>query len=123
MKQTNEQMRALFDAWAKTKEYPPNGTRSEQCFEAGYQAALASMPRFTEWQPIETAPKDGTVILLATSKVDDGHMQTAYWDECDGIAEGKTAWAWHHTDAGLYWHKDMFTHWMPLPAAPHLRKE
>lgn len=62
-----------------------------------------------EWQPIETAPKDGTDILL-----------------CDVRAQNIIMVAgWHYDDGGFPWHtqdgqynKDAFTHWMPLPAAP-----
>lgn len=52
------------------------------------------------WQPIETAPKDGGIILV--------------WD--DGVA---LAW-WHEQG---YWTEDEGmisrpTHWMPLPKPP-----
>ena len=58
----------------------------------------------TAWQPIETAPKDGELVLV--------------WDEC----RNSCAIA-HHYDCGWlegfheYW---IFkpTHWMPLPSAP-----
>ena len=63
-----------------------------------------------DWQPIETAPKDGTVVLLAGCR----KPVAAAWleDEID------------------YWHVDdnkrgpfalrgpAPTHWMPIPAAP-----
>ena len=63
-----------------------------------------------EWQPIETAPKDGTPVLLAGCR----KIVVAAWleDEID----------WWHVDDNK---RGPFalrgpapTHWMPLPAAP-----
>ena len=65
------------------------------------------------WQPIETAPKDGTTILLVMRT---GKMITGWWASSvelfifvlgpdDGNSFGIMA-----EDA---------THWMPLPEAPH----
>lgn len=64
--------------------------------------------RAPQWQPIETAPKDGTHLLL----FGDGDMVVAYfnvgygtWDDGD-----------HHDDIqGL-------THWQQLPAAPEVSR-
>lgn len=61
------------------------------------------------WQPIETAPKDGTEILLYVGIMKHDYA-VAHWNE-------------------RYWqmgvHQDRFysefgqpTHWMPLPEAP-----
>lgn len=72
-------------------------------------------PSVPEWQPIETAPKDGTVVLLAGCR----KPVAAAWleDEID------------------YWHVDDNkrgpfalrgpgpTHWMPLPKPPAARSE
>jgi len=70
----------------------------------------ASPPPATpqEWQPIETAPKDGTSFLAASpaSSVFLGH-----W--ANGLVDG-ASW----TDDGGYESRHA-THWMPLPAAPH----
>lgn len=66
-----------------------------------------------EWQPIETAPKDGTVILLAEPNHDgsfciatgrwvEPYIKPPYWG--DGL-----------TDDLLM---DGPTHWSPLPEAP-----
>ena len=58
------------------------------------------------WQPIETAPRDGTKVLLWCDKdhtvavgwtVDDGEF--AYWD-----SNSVDGWS--------------YTHWMPLPDPP-----
>ena len=72
----------------------------------------------TEWQPIETAPKDGTEILLwgpycerpSPAKWYDGKW-CAYWDGFRVIeSEGDFG-----TD---YREFDVPTHWMPLPDPP-----
>lgn len=66
----------------------------------------------SKWQPIETAPRDGTIVLLANSAswVGTGYyhfednrgwfMAGTHWtDYCDGSITGTT-------------------HWMPLPKPP-----
>lgn len=82
-------------------------------------AALPMLVR-AEWQPIETAPKDGTRILIAggtyyydASEMPDQEFtsaDTAYWRNggwCGGYGSEYN---------GEYWHKP--THWQPLPAPP-----
>lgn len=62
------------------------------------------------WQPIETAPKDGTPILIAQENV--GAIRWAVWSEGffrDGIIE-----------AGGRMSLPRPTHWMPLPEPPQL---
>jgi hypothetical protein len=54
-----------------------------------------------EWQPIETAPKDGTVIIVYAPDF----FQTAAW--------AGNGW----TNAANSWLGDV-THWMPLPEPP-----
>jgi ADP-ribosylglycohydrolase len=66
-----------------------------------------------DWQPIETVPKDGTEILLTNARVQDW-THVAYWDD-----ERDSLWAWARADASTFWHRDMFTHWMPLPEPPN----
>ena len=59
-----------------------------------------------EWQPIETAPKDGTAILA--------------WDgiciECIKFRGGLWVTTWEHDEE--YSELGGPTHWMPLPAPP-----
>lgn len=67
-----------------------------------------------KWQPIETAPKDGTRILV----INDRGIFVASWSE-----EGPDNCLddfWHVTN-GKYWMdlRGMLpTHWMPLPSGP-----
>ena len=76
----------------------------------------------SEWQLIETAPKDGTMILLASGR----HVFPGWWDEsytsfpwiivdmahrcvCEG---GSIAALANAADEGFP------THWQPLPTPP-----
>lgn len=86
----------------------------------------------SEWQPIETAPKDGTVIdLWVCYSTGEGFRATdAYWceqgfdygpDRCDG----KPGWAAAHMGwdgaegyADNPADGDVATHWMPIPQPP-----
>jgi hypothetical protein len=70
-----------------------------------------------EWKPIETAPKDGTRVLLFFDK-----------HNCRGMRESEVVLGfWHQPGNPL--HKRFWTgwgasrvtatHWMPLPEAPN----
>ena len=74
----------------------------------------------SEWQPIETAPKDGTVILgiYVNGKYDPDYSIICWGGRtwvgmCDGYesieAQGDT-----YTE----YHTPFCTHWMPLPDPP-----
>lgn len=73
-----------------------------------------------EWQPIETAPKDGDNVLLF-GRIDPRHpfegirwqkmtVFSGYWDRIDG------AWC----PSGATWAGPFMevTHWKPLPSPP-----
>jgi hypothetical protein len=64
----------------------------------------------TEWQPIDTAPKDGTVIIVYGYKNDRPNVQTHYYQTAAWVGNG-----W--TNASNSWLKDV-THWIALPAPP-----
>ena len=67
-----------------------------------------------EWQPIETAPKDGTPLLLASrSDVGPNYTAVGVWD-CDSAEEGGQCWRDRIFDADQL----APTHWMPLPDPP-----
>ena len=75
------------------------GEVNEQSPIAGRLKLIAEANR---WQPIETAPKDGTVVLLA-------HPKGRIADGCHHPRYG--AWSWPYVMSEP-------THWAPLPAAP-----
>lgn len=72
-----------------------------------------------EWQPIETAPKDGTPILLSCVRDRTGKrcVALAWWDG------GMWADAMYWSDADQQFSIPLFvsntTHWMPLPTPPN----
>lgn len=58
------------------------------------------------WQPIETAPRDGTIILA----YDGCSVQSITWREDRWVTD------WDHDPT--YEDGGSPTHWMPLPEAP-----
>jgi hypothetical protein len=73
------------------------------------------------WQPIETAPRDGTWILLAGGTIDCG------WDSEQRphcvvgqflAAAQPQCWQFAWYDSGYYGEYDRPTHWMSLPEPP-----
>lgn len=62
-----------------------------------------------EWQPIESAPKDGTSIIIYPH-TDGGDVGIASWINS---VLGDTAGSWR-SDYDREWP----THWMPLPLPP-----
>lgn len=67
-----------------------------------------------EWQPIETAPKDGTDVLLFRLGMCGNPLppMVAGW-----FHNGEDG-GWCSEDFIDEWLRGTFTHWMPLPAPP-----
>jgi hypothetical protein len=82
------------------------------------------------WQPIETAPKDGTVVLLCRDKrVTAGHWEPERWptaaehhsttgEYLGQFETGECVEAWWYSEDGGFCNKSPPTHWMPFPPAP-----
>lgn len=64
-----------------------------------------------QWQPIETAPKDGEELLLCCRYVVDGEDHSVFWVDLwyDG---------WWLRYPKIVFTPAQPTHWMPLPPAP-----
>ena len=74
----------------------------QRCYMLGVAAA-------SQWRPIETAPKDGTVILAFRALPCGPEMSSVAWKHKEH-AFGNSGW--HYPE----WNGP--THWMPLPSAP-----
>lgn len=74
----------------------------------------------SEWQPIETAPKDGTLILLfRPTALPWGKVAPGKWNSQADHKRPSPFWDMWLRIGGTYesraWEP---THWMPLPAPP-----
>lgn len=66
-----------------------------------------------EWQPIETAPKDGSPMML-------WHVNwkcpiSCVWDRVNGV---NNDFPWREITCSNRWPMQSFTHWMPLIDPP-----
>lgn len=71
--------------------------------------------KMAEWQPIETAPKDGTVIMA-------WHIAhkcpvPVLWKDGGFPYKGERL-SWIERTYTTAWPERAFSHWMPLPEAP-----
>ena len=83
----------------------------------------------SEWQPIETAPKDGAAVLLylpdaytmcgLTDGIIIGHWSAADLP-ADAPEHSDDAW-FHVSQTGGFYCDIEPTHWMPLPEPPEER--
>lgn len=72
-----------------------------------------------EWQPIETAPKDGTWVLVYGDGTDDEaeDRKVAVAQYVNYFDDFRWQFAWY--DGGYYGRFKNPTHWAPLPEAPN----
>lgn len=70
--------------------------------------AAALRAPVSAWQPMETAPKDGGMILGVNA---DGHVDQFWWQR-NGAMVGREGW---RNVRGSYYD---LTHWQPLPSPP-----
>ena len=73
------------------------------------------------WRPIETAPKDGTRVLICHGHAP-RNIYVAWWLDEAQFGDDKTGPGWQIFDCGMdVWYAvatDDPTHWMPLPDPP-----
>lgn len=87
----------------------PTSDRNDELFDL-ICSALARRPGWAEWQPIETAPKDGRSILLCWEcGMYVGSWRVGYEHEPQSHRQ-----AWRTVDGS--WADP--THWMPKPTPP-----
>lgn len=80
----------------------------------------------SEWQPIETAPKDGTTLLLAINR----EVVVSQWDAEPFCSHDNPYWldmsgccptyeCFRTYDEEEFPEGEVITHWMPLPEPPN----
>lgn len=128
-KQTEE--RAAFEALALVRqalagddEALANALGQSWVERAQQLVALSSAPaQEPMWRPIETAPKDGTLLLLWEEHEDEPFI--GFWYE--HRARWVASTTHYDTDGNAcvidrVWSEGV-AHWMPLPTAPGITKE
>lgn len=72
----------------------------------------------TGWRDIESAPRDGSEILVFEATPTGPFMRVGYWEEHgEDIDTGRPSSGWSEADDGYVGFINP-THWMPLPAPP-----
>jgi hypothetical protein len=71
-----------------------------------------------DWQPISTAPRDGTAILGYGIEVLRGAFAEAWAIRVISLQSGRHRYVWRVLGSEMWLSP---THWMPLPAAPRER--
>lgn len=87
-------------------------------YQMDIAAELAELKAAQEWQPIETAPKDGTIVLLHIPNMPAVSCTQAFYGStfCPiEQVEQEEHWRNASTDHQVY---RTATHWRPLPSAP-----
>ena len=70
--------------------------------------------KMSEWLPIETAPRDGTWILVYVKEVSDDILHTIMkYDDMNGWID----------DHQIQWPENKISYWMPLPEKPKKKHE
>lgn len=97
--------------------YPDFGTwKSARAIDAQRIAELEAQVTVMQWRPIETAPKDGTMILVCNEGENLYSPTSAVWASYHPNAEGKKCWR----TSRICGDKLNPTHWMPLSTMPML---
>lgn len=108
----NLQSQAAATGWRSDYQIGLDEGRAENAIDIiKLEAQLADAQQVNQWQPIETAPKDGQLIFL--------------WNPKEPAVSKFGKWARHLETSHFCWtspknisYSNLPTHWMPLPAAP-----
>ena len=103
-----DKLRAIYDRWV----VGDGGSNTYLDFPA-FVRAVEDVLEDAGWQPIETAPKDGTRIHLGYSHMK-GMDVIAHWDGDDWALSG------HGNYATRLHGRSNPDAWMPLPPAPEV---
>ncbi len=123
MKELKQKVSQLESIIADCRDAAGFGTDNDPMNVSGW-AALASpeeVPAFIkdqfdrlrnerQWQPMETAPKDGTVIVVGHARQSNFPVKIVFFNKIHKY--------WSHYGSAELGLERNATHWMPLPEAP-----
>ena len=92
----------------------PQGPEAAETVQTTNDQAVDPAATCSAWLPIETAPKDKTMILLASSRVEIGN-----WDDDKYARKPKPYWNRYSAFGKTSERENNPTHWMPLPSLPN----
>jgi hypothetical protein len=125
---SNETNRSEFEEWAKsntsigldldTEAYQNAKHYCDNSTYAAWEAWQAARER--QWLPIESAPKNGRVILTW----DGVNMSLCNWANCSEVweQEERMGWSSGYDCSTMSHDKEYPTHWIPLPNPPTSEK-
>ena len=103
-------------------------------FVTDLRQEFAELKKQNEWQPIDTAPKDGAIILvLYKNELKKNRIVRASWFDTDDIEQWEDP---DQSEPGWYERSEVYeeledgmvspvmgepTHWMPLPKTPEAK--
>lgn len=82
-------------------------------------AAIASETAISHWEPIDTAPKDGTNIIVCIAGMPRSTGEAYWWQSAGGVGGWQT-WDGENRRRTVY--ETPPTHWQPLPEVPASRE-
>jgi hypothetical protein len=89
---------------------------------AGNRDCVGEVEQVSEWQPIETAPKDGTDVIVMYMHIETQCVFNAFYaSEGHGWEKRDVGWwSYEHSEVSRILLNDFMTptHWMPLPPPP-----
>lgn len=105
---------AETDVPARAKEWRA-AANTIDALRAQVSALMAERDRLLAaqgWQDIETAPKDGTTVILCDNRVAEGYIAVA----SRKLMHGDSMWV--HEEGTVGYPDGFFTHWMLPPEPP-----
>jgi hypothetical protein len=97
-----------------TLQLTPTSPPHDHRLEGLGSSSVRSEPGSTDWRPIHSAPKDGTLILIHRT-------EQRYAEDTHHVARWVAEDEWWQVHDGKFDHAlrgDEPTHWMPLPEPP-----
>ena len=120
----NDAQESWLRGASPTLESMTTVTPAVHAFNAGWNKALDAVLQGvaveTPWQPIETAPRDDTEILVMYMHIETQIVHVGFWLEGDECESPAGWWTYTHSEVSRElldgWRAP--THWMPLPPPP-----